>query len=102
MKDSHAAGFITISKGTIFPCSNVHLYDDPDGDSILTYIFATCSFPSHLQKTGSSLCLAFGVENSVDFLSSVIVLWRFFVPHGLTEAVEKKLQKREDRASLAM
>ena len=38
----------------------------------------------------------------MDFLSSVIVLWRFFVPHGLTEAVEKKLQKREERASLAI
>ena len=54
------------------------------------------------QKTGSSLCLVFGVENSVDFLSSVIVLWRFFVPHDLTEAVEKKLLHREERASMAI
>ena len=46
--------------------------------------------------------MVFGVENSVDFLSSVIVLWRFFVPDDLTEAVEKKLQKREERASIAI
>jgi Na+/H+ antiporter NhaD/arsenite permease-like protein len=42
------------------------------------------------------------VENSVDFISSVIVLWRFFVPHSLTEEIEKKLHKREERASLAI
>ncbi|CAB9525022.1 Transmembrane protein 16.3 [Seminavis robusta] len=53
-------------------------------------------------RTGSSLCLVFGVENSVDFISSVIVLWRFFVPADLTEAVEKKLEKREERASVAI
>lgn len=53
-------------------------------------------------RTGSSLCLVFGVENSVDFISSVIVLWRFFVPDDLTEAVEKKLQQREERASVAI
>jgi hypothetical protein len=38
----------------------------------------------------------------VDFLTSVIVLWRFFVTGELTEAVEKKLQKREERASVAI
>jgi len=54
------------------------------------------------KRTGSSLCLVFGVENSVDFISSVIVLWRFFVPDDLTEAVEKKLQQREERASVAI
>ena len=42
------------------------------------------------------------MENSVDFLSSVIVLWRFFVPHELSEAVEKKLLHREERASMAI
>lgn len=46
--------------------------------------------------------MVFGVENSVDFISSVIVLWRFFVPDDLTEAVEKKLAKREERASMAI
>jgi divalent metal cation (Fe/Co/Zn/Cd) transporter len=54
------------------------------------------------QETGSALCLVFGVDNSVDFLTSVIVLWRFFVTGELTEAVEKKLQKREERASVAI
>lgn len=38
----------------------------------------------------------------MDFLSSVIVLWRFFVPDDLTDAVEKKLQMREERASMAI
>merc|ERR1712176_1043561 len=51
---------------------------------------------------GSTLCLVFGLENSVDFVSSVIVLWRFFVPSDLTEKVEKKLERREERASIAI
>ena len=60
-------------------------------------VFSTC-----FQATGSALCLVFGVDNSVDFLTSVIVLWRFFVSGELTEALEKKLQKREERASVAI
>lgn len=55
-----------------------------------------------LQDTGSSLCLVFGLENSVDFLSSVIVLWRFFAPGKATEEVEKRLRKREERASMGI
>jgi len=42
------------------------------------------------------------VENSVDFISSVIVLWRFFAPHDLSEAVIKKLEHREERASMGI
>jgi len=53
-------------------------------------------------ESGSSLCLVFGLENLVDFTSSVIVLWRFYVPSSLTDQVEKELEKREERASIAI
>lgn len=53
-------------------------------------------------KTESTLILAFGLENFVDFVSSVVVLWRFYCPHGADEAYLAKLQKREERASLAI
>ena len=56
----------------------------------------------HLQKTDSTLILAFGLENFVDFTSSVIVLWRFYCPHGCDEAKMAKLKKREERASVAI
>lgn len=70
--------------------------------SVVVTLAATIAGVILYMNTGSSLCLVFGVENSVDFISSVIVLWRFFVPHGLTEAVEKKLIHREERASMAI
>jgi divalent metal cation (Fe/Co/Zn/Cd) transporter len=47
------------------------------------------------------LILAFGVENVVDFLSSAIVLWRFFAPE-LNPEIEAKLAMREKRASTAI
>lgn len=53
-------------------------------------------------KTESTLILAFGLENVVDFVSSVVVLWRFYCPNGCDEAYLAKLQKREERASLAI
>lgn len=53
-------------------------------------------------KTESTLILAFGLENFVDFFSSVVVLWRFYCPHGADEAQLAKLNKREERASLAI
>lgn len=49
---------------------------------------------------GSSLCLVFGLENCVDFLSSVVVLWRFFAPSSISEELEHKLRGREQRASI--
>lgn len=55
-----------------------------------------------LQETGSSLCLVLGFENCVDFLSSAIVLWRFFAPSSLSPEVEEKLSHREKRASIAI
>mmetsp|Transcript_18958 Transcript_18958/g.39963 ORF Transcript_18958/g.39963 Transcript_18958/m.39963 type:complete len:260 (+) Transcript_18958:229-1008(+) len=53
-------------------------------------------------KTESTLILTFGLENVVDFTSSVVVLWRFYCPHGGDEATLKKLEKREERASVAI
>ena len=44
----------------------------------------------------------FGLENLVDFLSSCVVLWRFFAPTSLTDALEHKLKQREERASIAI
>lgn len=38
----------------------------------------------------------------MDFLSSVVVLWRFFAPWSLDDALERKLQSREERASMAI
>lgn len=54
------------------------------------------------QKTESTLILAFGLENFVDFVSSMVVLWRFYCPHGCDEAKLAKLKKREERASVAI
>lgn len=44
----------------------------------------------------------FGLENCVDLFSSVVVLWRFFIPGELTKELEDHLQKREERASMAI
>lgn len=52
-------------------------------------------------KTGSALLLCYGLENGVDFLSSVVVLWRFYCPHSTPE-IEAKLKHREKRASIAI
>lgn len=52
--------------------------------------------------TGSSLCLVFGLENCVDFLSSAVVLWRFFAPTKVNQELEEKLHRREKRASVAI
>lgn len=50
------------------------------------------------------LGVAVGLENCVDLLSSVVVVWRFNVPPfgKLTEEKEKELEKREERASMAI
>jgi divalent metal cation (Fe/Co/Zn/Cd) transporter len=45
--------------------------------------------------------LCYGVENCVDFLSSVVVLWRFYCPNSDPE-LEKRLARREKRASIAI
>ena len=53
------------------------------------------------QLTGSSLILCYGLENLVDFLSSIVVMWRFYLPHKDPDR-EALLMKREKRASVAI
>jgi len=48
------------------------------------------------------MCLVFGLENLVDFLSSVVVLWRFWAFGKITKEREKILKRRELRASMAI
>ena len=47
------------------------------------------------------MILCYGLENCVDFLSSVVVLWRFYAPE-LNAEIEANLHKREKRASMAI
>mmetsp|Transcript_43543 Transcript_43543/g.52783 ORF Transcript_43543/g.52783 Transcript_43543/m.52783 type:complete len:260 (+) Transcript_43543:200-979(+) len=53
-------------------------------------------------KTENSLLLSYGLENVVDFFSSVVVLWRFFAPKGINTLQLAKLARREKRASVAI
>lgn len=48
------------------------------------------------------MCLAYGIENLGDCLSSAVVLWRFFAPTTLNDAMERKLQRREQRADVTI
>lgn len=52
--------------------------------------------------TKSSLILCYGLENMVDFASSVVVVWRFYSPAGTDAAHEALLAKREQRAGVAI
>jgi divalent metal cation (Fe/Co/Zn/Cd) transporter len=51
---------------------------------------------------GSAVALVFGLENFVDVFSSVVVLWRFYVPGKISPEKEELLKKRELRASAAI
>lgn len=68
---------------------------------IVTTIAAIVGIVGYV-KTESTLILAYGLENLVDFLSSAVVLWRFYCPRGVDEEKLAKLQKREERASVAI
>jgi Co/Zn/Cd efflux system component len=46
--------------------------------------------------------LVYALENCADFLSSAVVLWRFFALSKLDDVLEEKLQRREKRASIAI
>ena len=48
--------------------------------------------------TGSSLMLSYGLENAVDLVSDLVVVWRFYCPGELDEATHRKLESREERA----
>jgi divalent metal cation (Fe/Co/Zn/Cd) transporter len=54
------------------------------------------------QESRSPLLLVYGLENLVDFLSDAVVLWRFFAPSTVDDALERQLRHREERASLAI
>lgn len=68
---------------------------------VLTVMFAGTGIGLYL-VTGSAMCLVFGLENCVDFLSSVVVLWRFWASGTMTKEKEKTLKRRELRASMAI
>ena len=53
-------------------------------------------------KLGSSLILVYGLENFADFFSSLIVLWRFYLPPSSDAAEEARLLGREKRASVGI
>lgn len=67
--------------------------------SVIVTIFAALGGIILYQTTGSSLCLAYGLENLVDLFSSIIVMWRFFIP---TKCPEALINKREHKASIAI
>lgn len=48
------------------------------------------------------MCLIFGLENTFDWLSSVIILWRFWASGEMTKDRERTLKRREVRASMAI
>jgi hypothetical protein len=69
--------------------------------SVLVTVAASVGGCIGFVRTGSALLLCYGLENGVDFLSSVVVLWRFYCPHSTPE-IEAKLKHREKRASIAI
>lgn len=52
--------------------------------------------------TGSSLMLSYGLENAVDLVSDLVVLWRFYCPGDVDDATQRKLERREERAGVAI
>lgn len=87
-----------------------HWWNDPDSKhafilswfSVVITITAVVAGFVIANLTGSSLIFAYGVENLVDFLSSVVVLWRFYCPSHTDPVREAILAKREQRASIAI
>lgn len=69
--------------------------------TFVTIVFAIIGIVYYM-ATGSTMCLVFGLENVVDFLSSVVVLWRFWASGKMTKEREKTLKRRELRASMAI
>jgi len=69
--------------------------------AIITIVFAATGIV-YYSSSGSIMCLVFGMENVVDFLSSVVVLWRFWASGKMTKEREKTLKRRELRASMSI
>lgn len=69
----------------------------------ITLIAAILGIVGYVTR-GSSLLLCFGLENCVDFISSMVVLWRFYCPGGMEPDAEyiTKLERREKKASVAI
>ena len=80
-----------------------HVFRLSVASCILTCFAAIAGVAAYL-STGSSSVLGFGVENIIDFLSSVIVIWRFYAPNmdEMDENYPKVLERREKRASVAI
>uniref|UniRef100_A0A7S2LRC3 Cation efflux protein transmembrane domain-containing protein n=1 Tax=Leptocylindrus danicus TaxID=163516 RepID=A0A7S2LRC3_9STRA len=70
---------------------------------VVTLVAAIAGVIAYMNTSSTSL-LSFGLENFIDLISSVIVLWRFFTPHpdGVNEDLPKHLLKREKRASVGI
>ncbi len=67
---------------------------------LITFSAAIGGIVASIQLS-SSLMLVYGLENVVDFISSAIVLWRFFLP-AATPLQEARLKAREKRASIGI
>jgi hypothetical protein len=65
-------------------------------------VSCTISFCTQHTEHRIFLRLVYGFDNCVDFRSSAFVLWRFFAPYELDDALQVKLQRREKRASIAI
>eukprot|EP00592_Proboscia_alata_P008437 CAMPEP_0194363344 /NCGR_PEP_ID=MMETSP0174-20130528/11147_1 /TAXON_ID=216777 /ORGANISM="Proboscia alata, Strain PI-D3" /LENGTH=253 /DNA_ID=CAMNT_0039136701 /DNA_START=25 /DNA_END=786 /DNA_ORIENTATION=+ len=71
--------------------------------SVLIEVIATSAGLGLYFNTRSSLILCYALENLVDSISSLIVLWRFFLPGDGSDADRvAELAKREEKASLAV
>jgi len=68
---------------------------------VITLIAAVGGIVS-FRYTESALVLCYALENFVEFLSSLVVLWRFYCPDGDDPATLAALAKREMRASVAI
>lgn len=66
--------------------------------TLIAFIFGITAY----YKLDSSLILVYGLENMVDFVSSLIVLWRFYLPPSSDAAEEARLLAREKRASVGI
>lgn len=69
--------------------------------SLIATVVAAIVGISGYVRSESSLMFCYGLENCVDFLSSLVVLWRFYNP-GESEERIMELKKREKKASVAI
>jgi divalent metal cation (Fe/Co/Zn/Cd) transporter len=90
--------------------TNASFWRDPNGHhafilSVISLIITVIAAVGGLigaNRMDNSLLLVYGLENCVDFFSSAIVLWRFYLPSSSDAADEARLLGREKRASIAI